>query len=71
MSPDDAMARRRWGMLVLTRLVAMAGAVFGLILAARAHGTAPKVLGVAILVSALVVMAVVPAALAHRWRSPR
>lgn len=69
MTPDDALARRRWLALTLARLAGMAGAVFGLVLAARATTTGPKVLGTAILLSALAVMAIVPASLAHRWRS--
>ena len=69
MSPEDEQARRRWMAITGVRLAGMAGAVFGLVLAARAETLAPKLLGVAILLSALAVMAIVPAALAHRWRS--
>ena len=39
-------------------------------LAVRAPDMVTKVLGVAITLSALVVIATVPAALAHRWRTP-
>lgn len=70
MTPDDARARTRWLALVGTRLVGSAGAVFGLVLMARGHTLVPKALGAAIVVSALAMIAIVPAALAHRWRSP-
>ena len=70
MSVAPEVARRRWLALVGTRLAGTAGAVFGLVLAARAVAWPGKLLGVAIVLSALVVIAVVPASLAHRWRSP-
>jgi uncharacterized membrane protein YdcZ (DUF606 family) len=65
-----ATARRRWLMLVGARLGGTVAAVFGLVLAARAPDLATKILGVALVLSALVVIAAVPAHLAHRWRSP-
>lgn len=68
MTPDTQ-ARNRWMAIVATRLAATAGAVLGLILIARATGWPDKVLGVAIVLAALYMMAVVPRALAHRWRS--
>jgi NaMN:DMB phosphoribosyltransferase len=70
MTPDDTRARKRWLAIVGSRLAGSAGAVFGLILAARSHDWPVKVLGVAITLSALAVIAIVPASLAHRWRSP-
>lgn len=63
-------ARRRWLALVGTRLAGVSGAILGLVLAARAATVGPKLLGVAIVLAALVVIAVVPASLAHRWRTP-
>lgn len=68
MTPD-ALARNRWFAIVGVRLAAVAGAVLGLILLARAGDWPTKLLGVAIVLSALYMMAVVPRALAHRWRS--
>lgn len=68
--PEDDLARRRWLTLTLTRLAGSAGAVFGLVLLGRAQTLGPKVLGGAILLSALLMIAVVPRALARRWRSP-
>ena len=63
-------ARRRWIVLMLVRIGGIAGALLGLVLAARAQDVASKVIGVALVLTALVVIAVVPASLAHRWRSP-
>jgi hypothetical protein len=70
-SEVDRVARRRWLALVGSRLVAMAGAVFGLVLLSRAPDWPGKLLGIGIVLSALIVTAVVPAHLARRWRSPR
>ncbi|WP_326524884.1 hypothetical protein [Sphingomonas sp.] len=69
MTPDDALARKRWFALVATRLAATAGAVLGVILIARATDWPDKALGVAIVLAAIYLMAVVPLALARRWRS--
>lgn len=68
MTPDTQ-ARNRWFAIVATRLAATAGAVLGLILIARASDWQTKALGVGIVLAALYMMAVVPKALAHRWRS--
>lgn len=65
----ERQARNRWFAIVATRLAATAGAVLGLILLARAHDWQDKALGIAIVLAALYMMAVVPKALAHRWRS--
>jgi hypothetical protein len=70
MSSPDADARNRWLMIVIARLAGAAGAVLGIILLARAHDWPTKGLGVAIVLAALYMMATVPAALAHRWRTP-
>lgn len=69
MNPDT-LARNRWLTMVAVRLAATAGAVLGVILIARASDTQTKVLGTAIVIAALYVMAVIPTALAHRWRTP-
>jgi len=68
MTPDT-LARNRWFAIVATRLTAAAGAVLGLLLVGRAHDWPTKLLGVAIVLAALYMMAVIPKALAHRWRS--
>lgn len=62
-------SRNRWLLLNGVRLVAIAGALLGVILIARAHTTGPKVLGAALVLAALYFMATVTGALAHRWRS--
>ena len=69
MSGQDP-AAGRWAIVATVRIAAAAGAVFGLVLAARAVTWGPKVLGIAIILSALFMMAVVPRALVERWRSP-
>jgi uncharacterized membrane protein YfcA len=70
MTGPDTSARNRWLLIVLARLAGAAGAVLGIVLLARAHDWLTKGLGVAIVLAALYMMATVPAALAHRWRTP-
>lgn len=70
MTPSDSLARRRWLAITLTRLAGAAGAMFGLVLIGRAHTLGPQLLGIAIVLSALLMIATVPRALAHRWRTP-
>jgi hypothetical protein len=70
MSNPDTNARNRWLLIVCARLSGAAGAVLGIILLARAHDWPTKGLGVAIVLAAMYMMATVPAALAHRWRTP-
>ncbi len=69
MTDADKLAQRRWFVLVSVRLAGVAGALLGLILIARAHDWAPKILGTAIVLSAMAMIAAVPRSLAHRWRS--
>jgi hypothetical protein len=66
----DALARNRYFAMMGVNLVATAGAVLGLLIAGRAVGWEMRVLGGAIILSSLYVMAVVPAAMARRWRTP-
>lgn len=68
-APSDALAKRRWLIMTLTRLAGSTGAVFGLVLLGRAHAVGPKLLGAAIVLSALLMIAIVPRAMAQRWRS--
>jgi len=70
MTDPDIEARRRYFAMTAVRLVGVAGAVFGVILIARAHSFGLRVLGVAIVVSALAFMATAPLSLARRWRTP-
>lgn len=67
-SPDPA--RTRWFYLTLSRLVTAAAAVLGVLLLAEGDTTGRKLLGAAIVLAALWTMAIVPRALARRWRSP-
>ena len=59
----------RWAIIASIRLASAVAAVAGVVLLARAHDTGMRVLAVAWVLSALYVMATVPLALAHRWRS--
>lgn len=63
--------RGRWLVLVFSRVVTAAAAILGVVLAGRAPDWPTKLLGLAIVVMALVVMAIVPRHLAQRWRTPR
>lgn len=63
-------AQNKWLAIVAARLAGAAGAVFGVVLLARAETLGPKVLGVAIVLAALAMMAIVPASLARKWRTP-
>ena len=70
-SPEaDAQARNRFFAMRGVNLVAALGAVFGLVLAGRAQSWELTVLGGAIVISSLYMMAVVPRAMARRWRTP-
>lgn len=62
-------ARGRWAAIAAVRLAGAAGAVLGVVLLGRAQATGDRVLGVAIVLAALYMMATVPRALARRWRS--
>lgn len=68
MSEDPA--RGRYFAMVGVQMVAAAGAVFGLVIAGRAQLWWQTVLGGAILLAGLYVMAVVPRAMARKWRTP-
>jgi hypothetical protein len=70
MTGGDALARKRYFAMTAVRLVGVAGAVFGVILIARASSFGLRALGLAITVSALAFMATVPLSLARRWRTP-
>ncbi len=70
MTDDPTKARNRWLVITLTRIAGSAGAIFGVVLLGRAQTLGPKILGVAIVISALAMMATVSRSLAHRWRTP-
>jgi membrane protein YdbS with pleckstrin-like domain len=66
----DTQSRNRWLIITLVRMVAIAGAIFAIVLIARAPTWPPKALGVAIVLSAIYMSWAIPASLAHRWRTP-
>jgi hypothetical protein len=70
MNDDDSRARNRYFSLVAVRLIGTAGAVFGLILLGRADDTPTRLIGAALVLAALAMIALVPRSLAHRWRTP-
>ncbi|MGN6375444.1 MAG: hypothetical protein ACTHMG_07800 [Sphingomonas sp.] len=70
MTEEDARARNRYFAMVAVRLIGTAGAVFGLILLARAESQPQRLLGAAIVLSAMAMIAIVPRSLARRWRTP-
>lgn len=63
-------ARNRYFLMVFAQIVAVAGAVFGLVILGKADTMWIRILGAAILLSGLYCIAVVPRALARRWRTP-
>lgn len=67
---NDDIARKRYFLMIGVRLGGVAGALLGLVLIGRTQATAPKVLGIAIVLAALLLIALVPRALARRWRTP-
>lgn len=70
MSDPDMVARQRYFLMTAARLAGAGGAVFGVVLLGRAQLIWQQGLGVAIIVSAMMMMALVPRALAARWRTP-
>ncbi|MDF7773719.1 hypothetical protein P1X14_00540 [Sphingomonas sp. AOB5] len=70
MTEDEALARKRYYMMTGVNLLGAAGAFFGLVLAGRSTDWYGQALGGAIVLSALYVMAVVPKAMAQKWRTP-
>ncbi|UUL81335.1 hypothetical protein [Sphingomonas qomolangmaensis] len=65
---DPAMTR--YFLMVAARIVPVAGALFGLVLLGRAVTLPDRILGMAIVLAAIFVMATLPRALARRWRTP-
>jgi hypothetical protein len=70
MKTSDTPARSRYFAIAATRIAGSLGAVFGLFLAAKGVVWWEKALGIAIVLSALYMIATVPRALAHKWRTP-
>lgn len=70
MSPTEAQSRNRYYAIAGVNLLATAGGVLGLVIAGRAQSWELTLLGGAILLSSLYMMAVVPRAMARRWKTP-
>ena len=70
MTDPDLLARQRYFTMMAVELAGVAGAVFGLVLVGRSVDTIPRVIGAAIVISALLMIASVPRAMARRWRTP-
>ncbi len=68
---DADPARRRWYAIVAARVAATIGIVIGLMLLMRGADWSVRGLGVAVVLAAFYFLAVVPRALAARWRSDR
>lgn len=71
MTDADRLAQKRYYLIVGVNMLATAGAVLGLLVAGRSNSWEGSVLGGVILLSSLYFMAVVPRAMARRWRTPR
>ena len=70
MTDPDLLARQRYFTMMAVEIAGVAGAVFGLVLIGRSVGVVPRVIGAAIVISALLMIASVPRAMARRWRTP-
>lgn len=70
MTDPDSVARNRYLTITLTRIAGSAGALLGFILIARGDTPVPKIIGTALVLAAMLMIAIVPRALAKRWRSP-
>lgn len=68
--PTPAESRNRFLLINAARLAGIAGAVFGIVLIGRFEQMPIKLLGAAIVLSAIYMSWTIPAALAHRWASP-
>lgn len=70
MTEQDRTAQTRYYLMTLARISGAAGAVFGIVLLARAVDWPEKAVGLALTLASLWEMAIVPRALAARWKSP-
>ena len=69
MSEPDT-ARNRYFLMTGSRLLGVAGAMLGLVLIGRAVAMEQKLIGLALVLAAMLFIAVIPRALAQRWRTP-
>ena len=70
MTDPDTTARNRYFAITATRIAGAVGAVLGVVLLGRAESWPQKLLGLAIVLAALYMIATVPRSLARRWRTP-
>lgn len=70
MTEADRIARNRYFMMSGVNLAAAAGAVLGLLIAGRAQDHLTTILGGALILSSLYIMATVPRAMARKWKTP-
>jgi hypothetical protein len=66
----DALAARRYYTIALSRLAAVCICLVGLVIMGRAIAYEYRLLGAAIVIGGLVLMAWGPRSLARRWRTP-
>lgn len=69
MTDEDRTAQTRYYLMTLARIAGAAGAVFGIVLLGRAVDWPDKAIGLGLTLTSLWEMAVVPRALAARWKS--
>ncbi|RYY34317.1 MAG: hypothetical protein EOP59_16570 [Sphingomonadales bacterium] len=69
---DDAerLARKRYYAMQAVNIAGVGGAVLGLLIAGRSVTTFHTMLGGALILASLYVMAAVPQAMAKRWKTP-
>lgn len=70
MTDPEQLARQRYFTMMAVEIAGVAGAVFGLVLAGRSLTMGPRLLGAAIVLAALAMIATVPRQMARRWRTP-
>lgn len=70
MSEPETIVRNRYFLMTGSRLLGVAGALLGLVLIGRAVAMEQKLIGLALVLAAMLFIAVVPRALARRWRTP-
>ena len=70
MTDADRIARNRYFIMTGVNLGAVAGAVLGLLIAGRSQDNVTSILGGALILASLYIMATVPRAMARKWKSP-
>lgn len=70
MTDADRLAQKRYYLMTGVNLAGAAGAVLGLLIAGRSQTTEHTLLGGALILASLYIMAVVPRAMARKWKTP-